>query len=49
MDELVDLAQGTKTYLCLDLNEEPIDGNDVDEQRTRIVKLPQAHEYAQLQ
>jgi hypothetical protein len=32
----------------LDMNEEPMEGNDVDDQPTPIVKLPQAREYAQL-
>jgi hypothetical protein len=34
--------------LGLDLNEEPMKGNDVDDRPTPIVKLPQAREYAQL-
>jgi hypothetical protein len=34
--------------LGLDLNEEPMKGNDVDDRPTLIVKLPQDHEYAQL-
>jgi hypothetical protein len=31
IDELVDMAWGTETHLDLDLNEEPMEGNDVDE------------------
>ena len=31
IDELVDMAWGRKTHLDLDLNEEPMEGNDVDE------------------
>jgi hypothetical protein len=34
--------------LGLDLHEEPIEGNDVDDQHISIVKPPQAREYAQL-
>ena len=48
MVELVDLAWGREIHLGLDLNEEPMEGNDVDDQPTPIVKLPQAREYAQL-
>ncbi len=48
MAELVDLAWGREIHLSLDLNEEPMQRNDVDDQPTPIVKLPQAHEYAQL-
>jgi hypothetical protein len=33
--------------LGLDLNEEVMEGNDVDDQPTSIIKLPQACEYAQ--
>ena len=32
----------------LDLHEKPIKGDDVDNQPTLIIKLPQAYEYAQL-
>ena len=46
--EWVDLAWGRRTYLDLHLNEEPMEGNDVDGQPTQIVKLPHAHEYAQI-
>jgi hypothetical protein len=35
--------------LGLDFNEEPMEGNDGDDQPTPIVKLSQALEYAQLQ
>ena len=31
-------------HLGLDLNEEPMEGDDIDDQPTPIVKLPQAHE-----
>ena len=48
MVELADLAWGRKVHLGLNLNEEPMEGNDVDDRPTRIFKLPQAHEYAQL-
>ena len=44
----MDLTWSREIYLKLDLNEEPMDGNDMDDQPTPIVKLPQAHEYAQL-
>ena len=37
-----------KIHLGLHLNEEPMEGNDVDDQSTPIVKLPQACEYTQL-
>ena len=47
MLELVDLAWGRKIHLGLNLNEEPMEGNDVDDRPTPIVKLPQAREYAQ--
>ena len=48
MDELLDLAWGREIHLGLDLNEEPMEENDVDDQPTPMVKLPQACEYAQL-
>ena len=48
MAKLVDLAWGRSIHLELDLNEEPMEGNNVDDQPTRVVKLPQAHEHAQL-
>jgi hypothetical protein len=41
MAKLVDLAWGGEVHLGLN-------SNDVDDQPTPIVKLPQAHEYAQL-
>ena len=34
MAELVDLAWGREIHLGLDLNEEPMEGNDVDDQPT---------------
>ncbi len=48
MAELVDLAWEGEIHLGLDLNEEPMEGNDVDDQPIPIVKRPQAHEHAQL-
>ena len=48
MAELVDFAWGREIHLGLSLNEEPMDGNDLDERPTPIVMLPQAHEYVQL-
>lgn len=39
---------GRETHLSLDLNEEPMKVNDVDDQLTPIVKIPQACDYAQL-
>ena len=42
---LVDLAWGREIHLGLDLHEEPMEGDDVDDQPTPIVKLPQAREY----
>ena len=48
MAQLVDLAWCREVFLGLDLNEEPMEGNDVDDQPTPIVKIPQACEYAQL-
>ena len=39
---------GRQIHLSLDLNEKPMEGNDVVDQLTPIVKLPQACEYAQL-
>ena len=46
--ELMDLAQVREIHLGLYLNEEPTEGNDVDNQPTPIVELPQAREYVQL-
>ena len=46
MAELVDLARGREIHSGSDLNEEPMEGNDVDNQPTPIVKLPRAREYA---
>jgi hypothetical protein len=46
MAESVDLAWGSEIHLDLDLNEEPMKGNDVDDQPTPIVELPQTCEYA---
>jgi hypothetical protein len=39
MVESVDLAWGREIHLGEDLNEEPMKGNDVDDQPTPIVKL----------
>ena len=41
MAKLVDLTWGREIHLGLILNEEPMEGNDVDDQPTPIVKLPQ--------
>ena len=41
------MARGREIHLGLDLNEEPTEGNDVDDWPTPILKLPQAREYAQ--
>ena len=46
--ELVKLSCRRETNMGLDLNEEPMKRNDVGDQPTPIVKLPWAHEYAQL-
>jgi hypothetical protein len=46
MVELVGLAWNREIHLGLNLNEEPMKGNDVDDQPTPIVKLPQAHDIA---
>ena len=48
MVELVDLAWGKGIHLGSDLNEELMEGNNVDDQSTPIVKLPPAFEYAHL-
>ena len=48
MIKLVDLAWGREVHLDLDLNEELMEGINVDDQPTPVVKLPQAREYAQL-
>ena len=48
MAKLVDLVWGREFHLGLDLNEEKMNENDVDDQPTPIVKLPQARDYAQL-
>ena len=42
MVELVDVAWGREVHLGLDLNERPMKRNDVDDQPTLVVKLPQA-------
>ena len=47
MVELIKLAWGREVHLDLDLNEEQMEGNDVDDQPIPIVKFPQACEYAQ--
>jgi hypothetical protein len=39
MAQLVDLAWCMKVCLGLDLNEEPMEGNDVDDQPTPIIKI----------
>ena len=48
MVKLVDSEWGKEIHLGLDLNEEPMEVNDVDDQPTYIVKLSQACKYAQL-
>ena len=47
MVELLDLAQGREVHLGLNLNQEPMKENNVEDQPTLIIKLPQAREYAQ--
>ena len=47
MVELVHLALGRDLHLGLDLNEEPMEGNGVDDQPTPIVKLHEACAFAQ--
>ena len=44
----MDLAWGRGIHLGLDLNEEPVKGNELNDQPSPMVKLPQAYEYAQL-
>ena len=46
--ELVDVAWSREIHMDLNLNKEPMKGNDMNDQPTPIVKLPQAHKYAQL-
>jgi hypothetical protein len=48
MIELLDLAWRGEIHLGLDLNEEPTEGNKLNNQPTPIVKLPHTREYAQL-
>ena len=48
MAKLVDLAWCREVHLGLDFNEEPMEGNDVNDQPTPLVKLPKACEFAQL-
>ena len=43
MAKLVDLARGREIHLGSNLNEEPIKGNDVDDQPTPILKHHEAH------
>ena len=38
MVELVNVAWGREIHLGLNLNEEPMEGNDVDDQPTPLVK-----------
>ena len=45
---LVDLVWDREVDLDIDLNEESMEGIDVDDQPTPIVKLHQVCEYAQL-
>jgi hypothetical protein len=44
MVELMDMAWGGEVHLGLDLNEELLEGNDVDDQPTTIVMYLEAHE-----
>ena len=44
----MDLAWNREAKLGLDLNEEPMEGIDVDYQPTPIVELPQTYENVQL-
>ena len=46
--KLVDLARGKEIHMGLHLNEEPMEGNDVNDQPTPTTKLPEARAYAQL-
>ena len=48
MAELVDLTWGKEIYLGIDLNEDQREENDVDDQPTPTIKLPQARDDAQL-
>ena len=48
MVELMDLVLGRNIHIRLELNKEPIEGIDVDDQPTPIVKLPEAYECAHL-
>lgn len=48
MTKLVDLAWDIEVHLGVDLNEEPMVGNDVNDQPTPVVKLPQTRKNAQL-
>ena len=48
MVEFMDFACSREIHLGLNLHEEPKEGNDVDDQPTSIIKLPQAHAYVQL-
>ena len=45
MVEFVDSAWDREICLGLNLNEEPMKGDDVDDQPTPKLKLSQAHEY----
>ena len=46
MAKLVNSEWGRENHLGLDFNEEPMEGNDVNDQPTPIVKLPQVREDA---
>ena len=48
MANLVDLAWGREIHLGLDLNEESMQGNDVDDQPTPIIKLMSMSNYYQI-
>ena len=45
---MVKLAWDREAHLDLNLNEEPMEVHDVNDQPRPIVKLSQAHEYAQV-
>ena len=45
---LVDLVWDREVHVDIDLNEESMEGIDVDDQPTPIVKIRQVCEYAQL-
>ena len=48
MAKLVDLTWDREIHLGLNFNEEPMEGNDMDDRPTPTVEVPQTHQYAQL-